>query len=292
MKSNICIPIALGAVSLFMTACNQEELAQSKQQNDSLMTVINERESSINDFITSFNEVESSLDAITAKQGVIQLNAGKTHGELKPGQKDRINEEIAAINEMMKQNSKTIAGLTQKLKKSASKNTHLEKTITLLNQKLSLKYIELTTLNDELSHSNMQVAKLQTSVDTLTVLNSLQSQTISQKNVELYAAYYVVGKSKELQDAKLIDKQGGLLGIGKTSKLSSDFDKSKFTCIDYNLTKNITINSNNIKIITSHPSDSYALNTDMKESELITNLVIKNPEKFWGASKYLVIVNN
>jgi hypothetical protein len=292
MKTSIFIPIAIGASSLLMTACNRGELAQSKQQNDSLLTVINERESSINGFIASFNEVERSLDSVTAKQQIIHLNAAKSHGEFKPGQKDRINAEIEAINNMMELNRKTIAELTHKLKSSTNKNIQLEKTIATLDHQLTIKFFELTSLNDELNLSNLQVAKLKIAVDTLTVLNNMQSQTISEKNAALHAAYYIVGKSKDLQEAKLIDKQGGLLGIGKTSKLSSNFDKSKFTCIDYNLTKNISINSNNIKIITSHPSDSYTLNKDMKGDELITNLVITNPEKFWSASKYLVIVNN
>jgi hypothetical protein len=292
MKTSIIIPIVIGASSLLITACNRGELAKSKQENDSLLTVLNERESSINGFIASFNEVENSLDSVSAKQQIIHLSADKSHGEFKPGQKDRINAEIEAINNMMELNRKTIAELTHKLKNSTNKNAQLEKTIATLNHQLTMKFFELTTLNDELNLSNLKVAKLQISVDTLTVLNSMQSQTISQKNIALHAAYYIVGKSKELQEAKLIDKQGGLLGIGKTAKLSSNFDKSKFTCIDYNLTKNISINSNSIKIITSHPSDSYTLNKDMKGDELTTNLVITNPEKFWSVSKYLVIVND
>jgi hypothetical protein len=293
MKTSIFIlPLTIGASFLLITACNRGELAKSKQQNDSLMTLLDERESSINGFIASFNEVESSLDSVSAKQQIIHLTADKSHGEFKPGQKDRINAEIEAINNMMEQNRKTIAELNNKLKGSAKMNAHLEKTIETLRHQLILKFLELTTLNDELNLSNWQVAKLRVAVDTLTVQNGLQTQTISEKNSALHAAYYVVGKSKDLQDAKLIDKKGGLLGIGKTSKLSSDFDKSKFTCIDYNLTKNITINSKKIKIITSHPADSYTVNKDMKDYELITNLVITNPEKFWSVSKYLVIVNN
>lgn len=284
-------PVAIGVSSLFMTSCNRDELVKSKQENDSLMTVINERGAAIDDFIFSFNEIERNLDSVTAKQHIIHQNA-KYLGELKPSQKDRINAEIESINNMMEENRKTIAELNQKLKKSTNKNAHFEKTIATLTHQLAMKNLELTTLNDELNLLNLQVAKLQTTVDTLTMNNIAQTQTISEKNIALHAAYYIVGKSKELQEAKLVDRDGGLLGIGKTSKLSSNFDKSKFIRIDYNLTKNIPINSDNVKIITAHPSDSYTLNKDIKEEKLITNLVITNPEKFWSASKYLVIVNN
>ncbi len=292
MKKSIFISTAVCASVLLLTACSHGELAKSKQENDSLRAVVNERKEAIDNFVSSFNDVENLLDSVTAKQQIIHQNVNKSHGELKLNQKERVNAEIIAINDLMEQNRKTISELGHKLKMSTNKNIQFEKTIATLNRQLTQKYLDLTTLNDELNLSNLQVEKLQTSVDTLMVLNAAQLQAIAQKNTALHAAYYVVGKSKELQNEKLIDKQGGLLGIGKTSKLSADFDKSKFTCIDYNLTRNIPINSNNVKIITTHPSDSYTLNKDMSENELVTNLVITDPEKFWSASKYLVIVAN
>src|SRR5207253_11489062 len=82
---------------------------------------------------------------------------------------------------------------------------------------------------------------------------------------------------------------GGLLGMGKTSKLSSNFDNSKFTKIDYTQTTVIAVNSDNVKIITSHPTDSYKMENDSKKKGVVRNLVITNPEKFWSASKYLVV---
>ena len=107
----------------------------------------------------------------------------------------------------------------------------------------------------------------------------------------LHTAYFVVGKSNDLQDAKIIDRKGGLLGIGRTSKLSQDFDNSKFTRIDYTVTNNIAINSD-MKIVTSHPTNSYTLEKDTKDNDLVKNIVITNPELFWSASKYLVVIKD
>ena len=107
----------------------------------------------------------------------------------------------------------------------------------------------------------------------------------------LHTAYYVMGKSGELKDAKIIDRQGGLLGIGRTSKLNSDFDNSKFTRIDYTQTSSIAVNSD-MKIITSHPTGTFMLEKDAKDKDIVKNIVITDPEKFWSTSKYLVIVKN
>jgi DNA repair exonuclease SbcCD ATPase subunit len=293
MKLSIITLATITTGSMLLSSCNNGDLAKTKQENDSLKTVIDERGAEINNFIASFNEVESTLDSVSAKQQVIHMSVDKSHGEFKLSQKERINQEIADINNLMDQNRKTIAQLSRKLKGSVHKNEKLEKTIATLNNQLTQKFLELTTLNDELNLLNVQVAKLQTSVDTLTAQNLDQLQTIANKNTALHTAYYIIGKSKELQDEKLIDKQGGLLGIGRTSKLNSEFDNSKFIRIDYTQTTNIPMSTKSAKIITNHPPDSYVLNKDMTDkNELITNLVITNPEKFWSISKYLVVVSN
>ena len=282
--------IFIAATALVISACNQNELTESNRQKDSLMSVINERDSFINDFISSFNDVERNLDSVAARQHIIAVNSDRA-GELKPTQKARINAEIASINNLMDQNRKKIAELNQKIKKSSGKNVQLEKMIATLKDQLAKKDIELTDLNTKLNSLNAQVATLETAVDTLLAVNDAQSQTIAEETMALHTAYFVVGKSNDLQDANIIDKKGGLLGIGRTSKLSQDFDNSKFTRIDYTQTSSIAINSD-MKIVTSHPSNSYTLEKDMKDKDLVRNIIITNPELFWSASKYLVVIKD
>ena len=47
------------------------------------------------------------------------------------------------------------------------------------------------------------------------------------------------------------------------------------------------IDSKGAKLVTSHPADSYTLN---KEKDKVVSIQITNAEKFWSASKYLVVV--
>ena len=279
--------IALSAIGI--TACNQQNSAETDPEKDSLIALLNERNESINEFILTFNEVESNLDSVAVKQQIITVTSDKP-GELKPNQRTKINNEIAAINDLMDQNRKKLADLTKKLKNSSSKNAGLEKTIATLTNQIATKDAELVALNDKLNNLSVEIAQLNTSVTILKEDNSAKAQDIESKTTALHTAYYVVGKSKDLQDSKIIDKKGGLLGIGKTTQLSKDFDNSKFTKIDYTQTGNISINSE-IKIVTNHPSDSYTLETDEKNKDLVKNILITNPEKFWSASKYLVIVS-
>ncbi len=282
--------ILIAATSLtILSACKNEpkQDAQVIMQRDSLIKVIEERELSVNEFIASFNEVESNLHLVSKKQNVILINSGKP-GDLKANQKTRINNEIQAINELMVANTKVLKQLKGKLKSSDKKNTQLEKTVETLNNQLNLKYFELTALNQKLYVLNAQVAQLEISVDTLFNQNMDQHQTITNQSAELRTAYYIVGKSADLETFELIDKHGGLLGFGETAKLSNNLDKSMFTKIDYNNSTIIPINSKHIKIITTHPTGSFSLD---KTGRMVNNIVISDPEKFWSASKYLVVAN-
>ncbi len=280
--------IFAAAIALTITACDnkQTEVDHANRQKDSLASIINERDSSLNDFLSSFNEIEKNLDSIARKQNAIKVNVDK-QGELNKTAKERINDNIMAINQLMNDNRAKIADLNKKLKNSGNKIAHFETMIQTLNEQIAQKDRELADLNDKLKSLNTQIAQLQTSVDTLTKTTIVQTKTIDEQTTSLHTAYFVVGKSKDLQNMKVIDKTGGLLGIGKTSKLSPNFDNNKFTRIDYVQTSTIPIDSKEAKIITTHPSDSYKLN---KEKDKVVSLSITNAEKFWSASKYLVVV--
>lgn len=282
----------IATIALILSACTQAKLDKaaldkSVLENDSLKALVSDQDASLNDFMTSFNDVERNLDSVTARQHLITLNTTQ-EGDLKPNQRSRINSGIAAINVLMEENRKKLAELKRKLKNSSYKNAELVKAIATINNQLIQKDLELTALNEKLYNLNAQVNDLQTALSIITEESSVKSKTIAEETMALHTAYYVVGEAKELKEAKLIDRRGGLLGIGKTSKLSANIDNSKFTRIDYTQTTSIDINSN-MKIITAHPSDSYLLDADSKNKKTIKSLTITNPEKFWSASKYLVI---
>ncbi len=272
-----------------LTACSPEgetaEQIRAREVQDSLVAIINDKESSVNDFISAFDEVERNLDSVSIKQNVILMHSD---GDMKLNQKVRINREIKAINDLMDQNRKKLAELSKKLKRSNNKNAQLEKTIATLTNQLAVKDQELAALNQRLSDLDAQVAQLKTSVDTLSSQGVAKSTLIAERTTALHTAYYRVDDKKELRKAKLIERKGGVLGLGRTSQLNKDLDKSKFTQIDYTQTTTIPVNSKDFKMITPHPSDSYKLD---KTDKLVNCILITNPEKFWSESKYLVVSN-
>jgi uncharacterized coiled-coil protein SlyX len=279
----------IGTVLLSVSACHPDGESKSDQKSDSLSSVINDRDSSLSNFISSFNEIESNLDSVAAKQKIIALYTDNKKGDIKGNKKAHINAEIAAINNLMDKNRKEMEELSKKLKGSKTKNALLEKTIKTLTVQISQKDYELCELNIEMNSLNVKVAKLSIDVDSLTEQNYIKSVIIDYQAADLHTVFYRVGESKDLRDEKIIDQKGGLLGIGRTTTLSENFDNSMFTAIDYTQTTSIPINGSDVTLITNHPSDSYTLVPDNAKKGVIINLVITNPEKFWNTSKYLVI---
>lgn len=281
------------ATALFLSACNgNDETAttNSSYENryDSLTGVISERDSAISNFLSSFNDIERNLDSVAMKQNVITMDVEKNRGEIRSGTRERINSQIAAINNLMEQNKKKIDELNKKVKRYSLKIGQFNKMINTLNDQIAQKNNELQQLNEKLNSANAQVAQLQTSLDTMTSMNNSQSQQIASQIESMHTAFYLVGKAKDLEEKKVIDKTGGLLGMGKTSRLSADINPDNFTKIDYTKVQSIPINSKKAKIITTHPTGSYTLD---KENDMITGITITQPDKFWSASKYLVVVN-
>ncbi|MEP7264006.1 MAG: hypothetical protein ABI772_05900 [Bacteroidota bacterium] len=282
------IQLLFVAIAISFASCKnyKDELDQSNRERDSLFMIIDTRDSSINDFLESYNQIQVNLDSIANKGNTISKNMS-SEGQVKSS-RERINENIEAINNLVEENRKKIAELDRKLKASGNKNGKLQKMIETLNAKIAEKDKELTDLNDRLNAMNANITQLQTTVDTLNVVTANQSRTISDQTAAMHTAYYIVGKSRDLQDMKIINKAGGLLGMGKTSRLSDNIDNSKFTKIDYTQTTTIPVNGDNVKIITSHPVDAYGLEKEGKNK--VTNLRVSNPDLFWSASKYLVII--
>ena len=280
------IPAAL----LFISSCKPEGPSAADIKNDSLTSVVDNRDSSLADFINTFNEIESNLDSVAARQQIITMGTDNIHGEFKGKKKEHINAQIAAINELMDRNRKEMEGLKQRLKSSGRNNALLEKTIKTLTIQLSQKDYELCELNLKLDALNVKVTKLVATVDSLDSQNYIKSLIINAQTKDMQIAYYRIGEAKELREDKIIDRKGGVLGIGRTSELSEDFNTSTFTKIDYTKTTVIPVNGDGIKIITSHPTDSYKLDKDDTKKDRTTDLVILDPVKFWSASKYLVIV--
>jgi DNA repair exonuclease SbcCD ATPase subunit len=274
-------------ISLFaclgFISCNTEtkevnSLADSLGRvNEGLKILVSEKDSSIESFIVAFNEIQENLTEVKAKQKMISTNT--SDAELKRNMKDQIIADIQSINELMEKNKQKISSLRSKLEKSNGKVDELEKMIAFMTTQMQEKDQEITDLKNQLERLNIEVAEI-------TAKYEEKSEESNKKTEELNTAYFAIGTSKELKEKGVLTKEGGFIGLGKTKKLSADFNKSYFTKVDITQSKTFPINAKKAKLITTHPSSSYKIE-GVKRAD---KLVIINAQEFWSASKYMVLI--
>jgi predicted nuclease with TOPRIM domain len=273
----------------FFVACNsgdKAKLEQLQKENQQLLGEQNKKDSTINDFLESINSIEENLSTVKAKENLISEST-KNNNEIKIDTREKINQDIQEINNLMEKNKKLISSLRGKLKKSELKIAELQVLIENMTKQLADRDAEISTLKEELVKLNFAIEVLNKKVDSVSVDNQNKNVVINKQTEDLNTAYYVLGTSKELKEHNVITKEGGFIGLGKTKKLKGDFDQNYFTKVDISKINSININSKKAKVLTSHPAGSYKLE---KEGKVFTKLVITNSAEFWKASKYLVIV--
>ena len=244
--------------------------------NGSLNGKLNEKDAAIQELVSSFNEIQENLNAIKEKEKIISKVT--SDGDVK-SKEDQIKEDIQSIYDLMAKNKDRIGSLSKKLKNSKLQIDGLEKMIENMQATLSLKDSEIEELKTKIEGLNVELSSLTTNY------KAVENES-NQKTEIINTAFYAIGTSKELKENNVITKEGGIIGLGKTTKLSSDFNKEYFTKINVEKTTSINLGAKKIKMLTTHPSSSYKLIGEKP----IEKLEITNTKEFWSASKYLVII--
>jgi len=280
-------------IPVFFFACSSNTDADSLQAKiDSLEQISSTKDASINDFMKSYNEIEANLETIKEKERIISV---KAHGdiELDENAKDKINDDILAIYELMKTNKETINKLERKLNKANINASEFKKMIARLEEDIKKKDEQIESLKNDLSKLNFdittlnaEIAKINESVEVLEEESVKKDVVIDSQDQKLHTAYYVFGTKKELKENKVITSEGGFIGIGRMQKLMENFNKDYFKVVDTKNTSSIPLFTKKAQLITSHPASSYYF----AGKDKIDSLVIKKPDEFWSVSKYLVIM--
>lgn len=280
---------ALLVLPLF-TACNQKELKQLREQNVQLTQMAQEKDSTIDDFVESFDVIAANLAIIKEKENIIAVSASENPNF---GEKEQIVTDLGLVRDLLEENKAKLEDLDKKLKNSWYQNSKLKKLVAGLKSQIEAKDISINTLSEQIAQLNVEVDNLNGQVTdlngTLVALNTeneSKAKTIEEQTADLHTAHYVIGDIKELKLKEVVTSTGGLLGIGATNKLNQKINPDNFNNIDITQITTIPVVGKKVRLVTSHPSNSYRFEGTDKEIEAIT---ILDPDEFWKASKYLVV---
>jgi len=278
------------SVTIIFASCGNKEGESENPLADSLSGVnselngkLNEKEIAIQQFVNTFNEIQSNLNEIKEKEKII--TASTKTGDVK-SKEEQIKEDIQAIYELMGKNKSKINSLNKKLKTANTKIKGLDDLIANLEAQLNEKDLQITDLKNQIEQLNIELSNLNLNYEDLATKYTEVSEEVDVKTNKLNTAYYVIGTAKELKENNVITKEGGFIGIGKSAQLKQDFNKDYFTKTDITTLSSLPIAAKKAKLITTHPSTSYKLVGE----KTIEKLEISNSEDFWSTSKYLVIL--
>lgn len=302
MKREIFKPVAIVALitlvlvagfGVYLLLQKSQHLEAMKLKNEFLTDEMYYRDSTINDLIVAFNEIDDNLTFIKKRRSQLSLESEK---EMNLDRKTAILRDIKLMDSMLVASSRHIEDLEKRLKESGVKMRSFENRIASLNKTLKENSEEIDVLRSTIEEKNYQIADLSSRVEQYQTVVEEKEETIKTKELviaekvneinQLNTAWYTLGTFKQLKEHGILDRSGGLLGIGSTKTIRPNLTNDYFTTLDIREVKTIPIASKSAKIITDHPEDSYEF---IYEDGMISALVIENPDEFWKISKYAVI---
>ncbi len=287
VASFILIVSIVGGVYVF----NQKkaEIAALTMEKNNISQMAQQKDSVMNDMESGFFEIENNLKLIKEKRNqisMIQSEGGKNR-------KQAIIDDINLLDNLVEENHKKIAELEQKLKKSGLNLKSYEKRLQGLNETIESQNLEIAELKSVVESKNITLAERDSKIQNMDLDIKNQADTINYKQKvivdktdKLNTAHVVLGTFKELKEEGILNREGGILGLGSNKAIQDNFDPTHFTELDIRETKTIALNTKKAKVISEHPNNSYSL---VEENGQIAYLEITNPQEFWRISKYAVI---
>ncbi|MDR1725770.1 MAG: hypothetical protein LBR28_05200 [Bacteroidales bacterium] len=281
--------LALGIIAIAITSCGKKELEEKliTQQalNDSIQAALNKRNAEVEDLFAQLNEIEQSLDEMSAKY--VDVNKLKNaSGEMTADKRNKIKAQLADISQVLSSNKAKVDALNRKITTTTKDNDAMKRFVTNLETRIFEQEQQIQALTNELEQKKATIINLNKNIDDLNKQNTSKDQHIMQIEDEKNTAYVFIGTRKELIERGVITREGGFLGIGRKSLLSGDANLDDNNRIDIRRISDINLPGKKINIITPQPEAAYRLNGEEKKP---TSLTITDPAKFWEKSRVLII---
>lgn len=239
---------------------------------------------------STIGEIQSSLESLDKDLSGQLFTKGEVPGTSPEDRRSRIISSIANMRDQIEADKKKIANLEKQLASSKSQLKGVQEIVAKLKASIGDKEKIMDELQQRLGILNETLeAERRTSQEEIQkreMTISEKQQQLTQKDIDANTIYYMYGTRKELMDKGIIDRKGGLLGIGKVTTVNSSILTDKFvqmnlmdkTEIEFPVTKK------GYAILSNHVATSYKV-TKVGDNNVIT---ITDPTNF-RKQKFVVI---
>jgi hypothetical protein len=293
--------IGLAAVAS-LAACDKSK--EELQQRVAELTVLQAQKDSLIQEVMSTTQFVGDLTADLA--AVKALNSGKpvaaeasdVQGQTPAQMRATVRERVRELATRLGQSESRLAQSRARVVSLSGSNSQMQgqlavydSTITSLRQVLESQKTEIAALSEQVLGLQQANVLLAATRDTLTVQRDQLTSTVSTMTVESNKAYYIVGTEEELTKKGILQKRGGVLGMGKTALPARTLKESDFTEIDRMRDSTITLPaSKKGYVIASRQDVQFLASQPNKDGVLMGAVKVGSPEQFWSTSKFLIIV--
>ncbi len=260
-------------------------------QVDSLQRADSLKEATLNEFFASLAEIEQNLEVVSEKERLVNADMGYIwSGELEETKRERVAQNMEEINQLMSSNMSTIDRLGEMLQSSSIRVAHLQLMLSDMRSQLLQRDSTIGMLKTHVEVLQLNIDSLSLALDSAGMANLQLANEVYDQRRRMDQAWYAHGTKSELKENGIIERKGGFLGIGRNNTLKADFNPGYFTSISIAETDFIPFvdKKKGVEVVTSHPQDSYTIATN--DQGVSIGLQIKDKEKFWRATHFLVIV--
>src|SRR5664279_211258 len=263
----------------------KKNVAIVENQKHSFTQLLTSRDSVINEWMLTFDEIEKDLSTVKEKENIITMKSSDK--EFSKDKKQQILKDIEYVNTLLDQNKKKIASLTAQLNNSGGTIKGLQVKVAQLEADMKQRETEIADLKVVLTKKDFEIGQLNTKATEQQVAITQRDEKITNQTNEMNKGFIASGTYKALKAKGLLTKEGGFLGLGKKESMVNKIAQDAFTQVNITEVKSIPVNSKSAKLITYHPASSYELVRG--KDNIIASIDIKNPDEFWKVSKYAVV---
>jgi hypothetical protein len=297
MRSRLVSLGLLGVLVAGCTSAKERARADSMQvlvsQQGLLMQRLTAQRDSVSrvlgDADVFIGKIDSSISRVKGLPAKSKAKAG-SEGPLMDQVRERKDmlRRVDALVERARETAKEVAALKEREKQLMAENGELKDSLSAQAQRLAADAEQIAQLQGNIEQQAQQIVALQARLD------DFDKQLVSERAASA-RAYYVIGTEDELLKKGVIVKEGGanliIKRVGRTLVPARQLDKAAFTQIDTREIHAISVpdSTKRYEIVSRQSLDDVKV-ANREGTSFRGALEIPDADKFWAASRYLIIV--
>ena len=300
----------LVAPLLLLGACNkggqvaQRIPADSSQyfrtQVTELTTVAAAKDSLVRDLAETtklLSDINTEIVKVSNARKPVEPVVG-TEGVMNSNDRQMVLKRVQDLTTRLGANERRLAASQKRLKQLTGESDSLKSTLTELQATIDGLQATLESQKNTIATLEADLTGTKQQVTTLTEEKAVLNDTVSAVTTRENTVYYVIGTRKELKDRGIIVEEGGTRFLiftrtGEVLKPAPNLDPSAFTAIDRRTVTEIKLpNPDKEYQLVTNQATSFSNIAPEAKNRVKGSLQITSPEKFWGQSKFMILVEH